>query len=487
MKKPFLLIVLLALLVIFLDLVRSVWLGTGESPSEAYKALLTSPPRTAQDPKSNAYLLLLGFSASPSADPVHVGHDMWLEVESDRGHRPFDYGKESRSEMRVSEETLETLRVKGPAGAINQLRALADPAKNLLPPHALLIDRYRQWVTLPFDDWGYGHPGTPRLADLYAAHRLYLVEAWAQDTSTALDRLGKDLAAWRRVLANAKTLHLKVFAAAIVDEDAVLVSEALNLPDFDVALLPRLDPLVRPLTPTERSLRWPIQNEFVVGVSLFEHPLTSAAAQLQPESEARQRWTAALAGMGADSFQSVEQPIPANMFSRSPMQKQRTLNIYAAFYEATIKAADQPNSPFPKLLDMARLTHRRILDHFVNPIDNFFASVPEPAWAPFADRLLRSDARLKLAALHARLHRPGRDLPMASHIVQAGSAFYDPFSGFPMLWSSASDKLYSVGENRGDDGGDEQRDIPIVLFPSADADAAQAFIPPRPPEPAKKR
>ncbi len=466
MKKSFLLIVLLALVVIFLDLVRSVWLGQGEAPSEAYKTLLTVSPRPTHDPKNNAYLLLLGFAASPSADPLHVGHDIWVEAESDRGHRPFDYSKESRLELRVPDEVREALQSQGTASRLSQLRALADPAKNILPPQALLIDRYRQWLALPFDDWGDGHPGAPRLMELYAAHRLYLVEAWTQDTSTALDRLGKDLAAWRGVLSNAKTLPLKIFAATIVDEDAALVSEALNLPDFDVGLLPRLDPLVRPLTPAERSLRWPIQNEFVVGVSLFEHPLTSAAAQFQPESEAQKRWIAGLAGMGTDSFHSVEQPIPANMLSRSRMQKQRTLNIYAGFCEATIKAADLPNSPFPKLLDMARLTHRRILDHFVNPIDNFFASGPEPAWAPFADRLLRTDARLKLAALHARLHRPGRDLPMASRIVQAGSAFYDPFSGFPLLWSAASDKLYSVGEDRSDDGGDEQRDIPIVILPA---------------------
>ncbi len=465
MKKPFLLIVLFALLLIFLDLVRSVWLGNGEAPSETYKALLTTPPRTAYEPRQNAYLLLLGFSASSSADPLHVGHDIWVEAESDRGHRPFDYGKESRLEARVSEETLDTLRAKGAAGAINRLRDLADPAKNLLAPHALLIDRYRQWLALPFDDWGAGHPGAPRLTDLYAAHRLFLVEAWSQDTPTALARLGDDLAAWRGVLANAKTLPLKILAATIMDEDAALVSEALNLPDFDAGLLPRLDQLVRPITPTERSLHWPIQNEFVVGVTLFEHPLTSAAAALQPDSDAQERWLASLAGMRADSFQSVERPIPANMLSRSRMQKQRTLNIYAAFCEATIKAADQPNSPFPKLLDMARSTHHRFLDHFVNPIDNVFASGPEPAWAPFADRLLRTDARLKLAALHARLRRPGRDLPMASRIVQAGPSFYDPFSGFPMLWSAASGKLYSVGEDRGDDGGDEQRDIPITLFP----------------------
>nr|MBI3613745.1 hypothetical protein [Nitrospirota bacterium] len=466
MKKPFLLIVLLALLLILLDLVRNVWLGKGEAPSEAYKALLTPPPRPTQDPMNNAYLFMLGFSSSPSADPLHVGHDMWLEVQSDPGRRPFDYGKESRSELRVPDEIREALQPQGTAGRIGQLRSLADPEKNILPPHALLIDRYRQWLALPFDDWGDGHPGAPRLMDLYTAHRLYLVEAWAQDTSTALDRLGKDLAAWRGVLGNAKTLPLKVFAATIVDEDAALVSEALNLSDFDAALLPRLDPLVRPLTPAERSLRRPIQNEFVVGVALFEHPLTSAAALLQPESESQNRWISALAGLGADSFQSVHQPIPANILSRSPMQKQRTLNTYADFCEATIRAADLPNSPFPKLLDMARLTHRRFLDYFVNPIDNIFASGPEPAWAPLADRLLRTDARLRLAALHARLLRPGRDLPTASRIVQAGSAFYDPFSGFPMLWSAASNKLYSVGEDRNDDGGDEPRDIPIAILPT---------------------
>jgi len=476
MKKSFLRhIVLASLLLVGLDLARTIWFSQGDVPSETYHALLTPPPRTIQDPKENAYLFLLGFSAGASADPMRVGYDMWLEADSDRGHRPFDYSKESRLELQMPDDALDALQANGSVNELGPLRAPADSSKPLPAPHAILLDRYRQWLALPFDDWGSGHPGTPRLADVYAAHRLYLAEGWSQNAAIGMDRLTKDFQAWRAVLANAKTLPLKLFAVAMVEEDARILSDGLNLPDFDPRLLPHVDTLARPLTSVERSLRWPIQHEFVIGMALLERPLTGTTLQLQSASEAHKRWISTMTGIRPDAFQMIEHPIPATILARASMQKQRMLNIYAAYCDATIKAADQPNSPFPKLQDMARLTHHRVLDYFINPIDNVFASGPEPDWTPFADRLLRTDARLRLVALQAKLHRPGQDRQLPSRVAQAGSAFYDPFSGLPMLWSPTMGRLYSVGEDRRDDGGEGQRDIAVSL--AAPLTAAGTTVP----------
>lgn len=484
MKKTISIIILLALLWVVIDLIRTVWLGKGEEPTDTYRALAAPAPKTIENPQTNGYLLMLGFASAENADPLRVGREMWLEAESDRGHRLFDYAKESRLALRVPDETFEAVQAKGTGGALDQLRALSEPAKNLMASHALLLDRYRQWLHLPFEDWGDGHPGTPRVADLYAVHRLYLAEGWGQGLGPGIERLAADLVAWRGVLANARTLPLKVFAAAVLDEDMMLMSEVLRLPEVDSELARRLEPLVRPLAVTERSLRWPIQSEFVEGVSLFELPLTGVSAQLLPESEAQKRWIAAFAGLAPNAFQMVEQPIPANMLSRAPMQKQRTLNIYADYCAATMKASDVPNSPFPKLLDMARLNHRRFLDYFINPIDNVFASGPEPLWAPFADRLLRSDVRMRLLGLQAKL-RPGQSVP--SRVVQAGYDYYDPFSGLPMLWASATGQLYSVGEDRKDDGGDEVRDISLRIWPLSGGASPAIQFPSKAPEPARRR
>jgi hypothetical protein len=164
------------------------------------------------------------------------------------------------------------------------------------------------------------------------------------------------------------------------------------------------------------------------------------------------------------------------------------LNIYADYCAATIRAADVPNSPFPRLLDMARLNHHRFLDYFINPIDNVFASGPEPVWMPFADRLLRSDARMRLLALQARLRRaaPGQSVP--SRVVQAGYDFYDPFSGLPMLWAPAGSRLYSVGEDRKDDSGDDLRDISVhILWPLPGGSLAATEMTSKAVEPAKRR
>lgn len=463
MKKPLSIIILLAFLWVFGDLVRTIWLGKGEAVSETFKTLIGAPVSPLENSKTNGYLMLLGFASSPAEDPLRVGQEMSVEAQSDRGHRLLDYGKASRLIQKVPDDVVEALQQEA-EGRLARLRAADNVGRGLLPAHAALLDRYRQWLTLPFDDLGNGVPGTPRLADIYAAHRLYLTESWAQDAGVGIERLAADLVAWRGVLASAKSLPLKVFAAAVVDEDLALFSDVLRDLDLDVDLVRRLEPLIRPLTAAERSLHWPIQSEFAVGVALFELPLPPASAPLRAESEAHKRWIARLAGMNANAFQLVEQPIPDNMLSRAPMQKQRAMNIYAAYTEATIRASEAPNSPFPKLIDMARVTHNRFLDYFTNPIDNVFASGPEPLWPPFVDRIFRTDARMRLVALQARLRRTGVAPSVVVRTVQAGYSFYDPFSGLPMLWAPATGRLYSVGEDRRDDGGDEQRDIAVQII-----------------------
>lgn len=464
MKKAFSIIILLAFLWVMGDLARTIWLGKGEAPSETFQLLVTPMTIPVENSKTNGYFMLLGIAAAPTEDPLHVGQEMWVEAQSDRGHRLLDYSKGQRLALRVPEDVVEALRPGRMQGGLAQLRAKDNPALNLLAPHAALLDRYRQWVTLPFDDGSNGIPGTPRLTDIYAAHRLYLLEAWAQSTGVGIERLAADLPAWRGVLANAKGLPLKVFAAAVVEEDLALLADALVTLDLDVDIVRRLEPLIRPLTAAERSLQWPMQSEFAVGVALFELPLTGASARFQAETESQKRWLARLAGLNASAFHSVEQPIPDNMLSRAPMQKQRALNIYAAYTAATIKAAEVPNSPFPKLLDMARVTHNRFLDYFTNPIDNVFASGPEPNWAPFVDRTFRTDARMRLVALAARLRRTGTAPTVPMRTVQAGYSYYDPFSGLPMLWAPATGRLYSVGEDRKDDGGDDERDIAVQIY-----------------------
>jgi hypothetical protein len=52
--------------------------------------------------------------------------------------------------------------------------------------------------------------------------------------------------------------------------------------------------------------------------------------------------------------------------------------------------------------------------------------------------------------------------------------YFDPFTGFPMLWSPTQKRLYSVGKDGLDDGGDPTFDISVPLTPAMDPSMAVA-------------
>ena len=129
-----------------------------------------------------------------------------------------------------------------------------------------------------------------------------------------VERLEGDLAAWRTILAQAKTLSIKMMAAEAVSDDVAVVSGILTRPDLPVKLLPNFIALGRPLDEVELSLRWPMQNQLVLEAKTME------------------------AGLKTDA--GGERPFYQRVLMRMPLPKQRTLNKYASYYEAMIKAAE---------------------------------------------------------------------------------------------------------------------------------------------------
>jgi hypothetical protein len=90
----------------------------------------------------------------------------------------------------------------------------------------------------------------------------------------------------------------------------------------------------------------------------------------------------------------------------------------------------------------------------------------EPNWDPFLHQLRETDARLRLASLQVVLRRPSLQTTVPNRLAQVGSSYYDPFSGLPMLWSPTQQKIYSVGKDRYDDGGDTSFDISVPAIVS---------------------
>lgn len=129
--------------------------------------------------------------------------------------------------------------------------------------------------------------------------------------------------------------------------------------------------------------------------------------------------------------------------------------MYATYYDAMIHATEAGQSTLPTIHELAGTSRNGILENFVSP--NSF----EPDWDPFQYQLRETDARLRLASLQAVLQRPSPQSTVPNRLAQVGSAYYDPFSGLPMLWSPTQQKIYSVGKDRYDDGGDPTFDISV--------------------------
>jgi len=463
MRNFVLIVIAICIVLAAMDVATFVHKETEDKPSAVLVSLTEPAPHRVADPKANGYFLLLGFSAGPSLDAVQTGFDIWVEAESDRGHLFYDYLRPGRVAVRIHGTALDALQTWNAADPEIGFKQVAARLQTRDAALGVLLDRYQQWLVMPFEDWGYGHLGGPRFAEMFLAHRLYVATGFIENTGKGVERVARDLSVWRSVLAKARTLPLKLMAAVVVDDDASLAAGLLARHNPDRVQASRLASLARPLNREERSLRWPVQNEFLTALSRYDRPLPRPALTAREETVNNKRWLAALAGLEQNIFERVEHPLSANVLARGSLQRQRANNTYARYYQATIMAADLPHARLPRLKEFLGGPARGFVDYLVNPVDNVFDSGFEPDWQPFIDRILETDARLRLLTLQGRLREVGDQSAVHRQVAEAGNDFYDPFSRLPMLLNSRTHTLYSVGRDRRDDDGDPQQDIAVTL------------------------
>ena len=397
-----------------------------------------------QDPKGNGYLLLLGFGASPSRDPVQAGYETTVtRTEKDRVNLCLNNSVESSSPLRFEATTSalpKWFRSPDPA-AYFQIQA--SQVRNWMGRHDVLMNRYRQWLRMPFDDWGFGDIGTPDCTQILVAHRLHVAEGFTQDMEKGVERLEGDLAAWRTILAQAKTLSIKMMAAEAVSDDVAVVSGILTRPDLPVQ--------------RERHQAHRVQRE-AEGVNGQKRG-DDRYREREPGDDGR--------APGIEEQEHDEdreqRPFYQRVLMRMPLPKQRTLNKYASYYEAMIKAAETSRNKLPKRYDFDRSPPQAYSDYLVNPIDNGLAVGSKPDWEEYSGRIVETDAFLRLAGLQARIRKPPQESNVPARIARAGQGFYDPFTGFPMLLNAKKGKLYSIGRNGKDDDGDPKLDVTVSI------------------------
>ncbi|MDN5942979.1 MAG: hypothetical protein L0H94_13935, partial [Nitrospira sp.] len=450
MKHP---IIGILILWAFLALSSFIWSSKGQPPSATFTRLLEPPQYRLTNPYENGYYFLLGFAAAASLDPAKVGHEIWLETTADPRTRNFNYDKPGRSELQIQlpmEQVISSWTSESPESDFRNLRT---ELQTLTGRDRILSARYERWLSMPFEDMGFGHQATPRFVEMFVGHRLYVADGFSRRMALGMQRLKQDIHTWRQVLRDATTITTKVMAQIVITDDLRLLSTLLSQPAVDKTVMAMIPDMAPPLTAEESSLRWPLQHQFTLGIH-GKHP-GERTTDWQTESlDTHTQWLTIVARLPKQAFHQIAHP-PERSFLGVPLPIQETWDMYAQYYDAMIHATESGQSALPALRALAATRHRGIVESLANP--NPF----EPDWGPFHSQLRETDARLRLASLQIVLRRPSTQTTVPNRLAQVGSAYYDPFSGLPMLWSPTQQKIYSVGKDRYDDGGDANFDISV--------------------------
>jgi hypothetical protein len=236
-----------------------------------------------------------------------------------------------------------------------------------------------------------------------------------------------------------------------VQDDVSVASGLLSRTELDGTALARLSKMVRPLDQVELSVRWPMQSQFVSATKAVPSELKDDQAHDRP-------WHASVAA-------AVRLPV------------QRRANAYAEYYEAANKAvAGGRYTNLPKVSTFVRTPPSGVIDYLANPVEHIVGIEPLPSWEPFVYRMVEMDAQLRLAGLQTWLRRGAQDGDVLMRLAKAGQAYYDPFTGLPMLVNQRKGVIYSVGRDGKDQEGDSLRDVTATIpaFSLSDARRSSA-------------
>lgn len=428
-----------ALTALVIGAVGLAWIIMEEPPSPAFHSLTTTPQRTLTDPKKNGYLLLLGFDAAAGLDPIQAGYERRPDGRDADMAAACVGGPTGGSETGQANASAKVANgwFQG-ADPVGQFRSHHDTIKGWMSQGDPALARYRQWVKLSFEDWGYGQSVSPPCTSILFAHRLYVADGFLQGSDAGIDRLETDMEAWRMALAQAKTLPVKTMALQAIHDDIAVASGLLVKPDFDGKALGRIIKLLRPFDQAELSIRWPMQGELVYATKTFD-------AQLKAERGDDPSWYAAVA-------------------SALPLPKQRRFNDYAEYYEASYKAAGEGRyGSMPKWSYYIHFPAGSVTDYLGNPIENIIGLEPLARWDRYNALVVDTDAHLRLGSLQAWLRRGPQDADLLARIAKAGQGVYDPYTGLPMLVNLKKGVMYSVGHDGQDQDADPQNDVVVAI------------------------
>ncbi|HSB44940.1 MAG TPA: hypothetical protein VLD60_08015 [Nitrospira sp.] len=451
------------------------WSAKGALPSGGFARLSEGPQLFINNPYHNGYFYLFGLTAAAPLDPAKAGYEIWVEEFSGSHHAGNVENRPSRSELSFTISPEFSSPSWESDEPLTEFRKQQASLRAATGEHQILIARYERWLGMPFEDWGFSHRVTPRYQAIMAVHRLYISEGFSLGITEGLDRLNREFQFWRVVLREAKTIDTKMFSQILISDDLSLLSRILAKPTVDKAFLTMGLQLTLPLSGSEHSLRWPIRNQLALAVK------EGRAGRIMKDSRSEQakadeEWLLTSANLPLQAFDRIEHP-PARTWFGLTLQSAQAWETYAAYYDALISASENGAKRLPAMHEVTGTLQRGMIENLLNPYP------VAPDWETFHRKLMETDTRLRLASLQIQLRRPSAQTAVPTRLAQVGSQYFDPFSGLPMLWSPTQQKLYSVGKDRLDDGGDPTFDISVpaivVATQTAPKEMGQSFRSPR--------
>ena len=431
------------------------WMAMETPPSPVYQSLTASPPQVLTASTKNGYFLLLGFDVPGEQDPLQAGYERKAEGSDLQAANACMLGDKGKGTTTGASANV----VSGwfsSADPVAQLKPQAASVRSWVAQESLALKRYQRWLSMSFEDAGYGQIMSPNCAHILLAHRLYLAEGFELDFSTGLGRLENDMRSWRTVLGQSKTLMVKMLAATAVQDNTAIASGLLTHHDLDETAIGRLGKIVRPLDQVELSLRWPMQSHLV--------------------------WATKAMTKRLKNDKTDERPLYVSLAAAMPLPVQQRSNAYADYYEAASKAmAEGRYTSLPKPSSFIRTPAVSAVDYVANPIEHIIGIEPLPSWDPYVGRTVETDARLRLASLQVWIRQGAQDGNVVTRLAKAGQAHYDPFTGLPMLVNQQKGLIYSVGQDGKDQEGDPLRDV-VATIPKTQSvvlESSRSVPPPR--------
>jgi len=371
---------------------------------------------------SNAYPLLMGFAAASDTDPVAAGRAIVAELRE-------RYGRGER--MEISQTTFDATLAGTPEDAawrsaypglncnvrtdlncadrlIDDLRAR--PARD--PRLRALLDRYVTALDLPTFEENQeadAYSPLPNYGLFMAVGRVRLADVYLHEPPAELiTTTGRDIAFWKLVLRDGKSLVARMVALAGIRNDIEYLSKLMRERELGPVEIADVREAIAPLTPDERDLGPAFTSEMRF-LLLSAKPLVVILGE-------------------------------PSIFARLTLQENATLNeVYLSLYAPATLRARLPADEFYRQRTLTPLGYR--VRAFPPPLYNLGGKLAirrAPAMQDYISRVHDLSGRMALVELQADIEQaPTRDVAA----VVRSSSHRNPYTGEPMIYDAATRTL----------------------------------------------